>query len=148
MFDFSKTFNLSRIFALPDTLLLDRKTTTVIKYCSFLHYCKEKFTSSAAEVLCKCQRLIYLVNCNMSLRIIYIFFLQGLLILLLPYEKLVNLYMHITVGVLLIVIEIVSRVYLEEELAIEESQNQHELVSSPAYYKRQVGLLDYNIYCT
>ena len=69
------------------------------------------------------------------------FFLQGLLILLLPYEKLVNLYMHITVGVLLIVIEIVSRVYLEEELAIEESQNQHELVSSPAYYKRQVGLL-------
>ena len=78
----------------------------------------------------------------MSLRIIYIFFffLQGLLILLLPYEKLVNLYMHITVGVLLIVIEIVSRVYLEEELAIEESQNQHELVSSPAYYKRQVGL--------
>ena len=80
----------------------------------------------------------------MSLRIIYIyfFFLQGLLILLLPYEKLVNLYMHITVGVLLIVIEIVSRVYLEEELAIEESQNQHELVTSPAYYKRQVGLLD------
>ena len=63
------------------------------------------------------------------------------MILLLPYEKLVNLYMHITVGVLLIVIEIVSRVYLEEELAIEESQNQHELVSSPAYYKRQVGLL-------
>ena len=48
--------------------------------------------------------------------------------------------MHITVGVLLIVIEIVSRVYLEEELAIEESQNHHELVSSPAYYKRQVGL--------
>jgi len=64
--------------------------------------------------------------------------LLGLLILLLPYEKLVNLYMHITVGVLLIVIEIVSRVYLEEELAIEESQNQHELVSSPAYYKRQI----------
>ena len=55
--------------------------------------------------------------------------------------------MHITVGVLLIVIEIVSRVYLEEELAIEESQNQHELVTSPAYYKRQVGLLDYNIHC-
>ena len=71
--------------------------------------------------------------------------MQGLLILLLPYEKLVNLYMHITVGVLLIVIEIVSRVYLEEELAIEESQNQDELVSSPAYFKRQVGLLDYNI---
>ena len=93
-------------------------------------------------------KVIYLVHCNMSLRIIYFFFLQGLLILLLPYEKLVNLYMHITVGVLLIVIEIVSRVYLEEELAIEESQNQHELVSSPAYYKRQVGLLDYNIYCT
>ena len=84
-------------------------------------------------------KVIYLVHCN--IRIIYIFFLQGLLILLLPYEKLVNLYMHITVGVLLIVIEIVSRVYLEEELAIEESQNQHELVSSPAYYKRQVGLL-------
>ena len=53
--------------------------------------------------------------------------------------------MHITVGVLLIVIEIVSRVYLEEELAIEESQNQHELVTSPAYYKRQVGLLDCDI---
>ena len=49
--------------------------------------------------------------------------------------------MHLIVGVLLIVAEIVSRVYLEEEIAIEESQNQEELLSSPAYYKRQVSFL-------
>ena len=69
--------------------------------------------------------------------------MQGFLILLLPYEKLVNLYMHLIVGVLLIVIEIVSRVYIEEEIEVEGSQNQSELLSSSAYYKRQVSSRNY-----
>ena len=46
---------------------------------------------------------------------------------------------HLTDGWLNIVIEIVSRVYIEEEIAIEGSQNQPELSSSSAYYKRQVS---------
>ena len=66
------------------------------------------------------------------------------MILLLPYEKLVNLYMHLIVGVLLIVIEIVSRVYIEEEIEVEGSQNQSELLSSSAYYKRQVSSRNYS----
>lgn len=63
---------------------------------------------------------------------------QGFLILLLPYEQLVNFYMHLMSGAMLILSEIMSRVYVEEELAIAESPTKSQLLWSSMYYKRQV----------
>ena len=61
----------------------------------------------------------------------------GIVILLLPYEHLIHLYMHLIAGSLLLLEEIMSRVYVEEEIAIAESSVKHKLLWSNSYYRRQ-----------
>ena len=46
--------------------------------------------------------------------------------------------MHRIAGGLLFVLELASRVYVDEEVAIANLPDPHELLESPAYYKRQV----------
>ena len=57
---------------------------------------------------------------------------------MLPLELLVKLYMHCIAGGLLFVLELASRVYVDEEVAIANLPDPHELLESSAYYKRQV----------
>ena len=63
---------------------------------------------------------------------------QGIYILLLPYECLVNLYLHVISATLMILVEIMSRVYVEEELALFESPAKQQMIGTSSYYKRQV----------
>jgi hypothetical protein len=59
--------------------------------------------------------------------------------LLLPYQLLVSFYMHLISGTLLILAEIMSRVYVEEELAIAESPVKiSQYLWTTSYYKRQI----------
>ena len=69
----------------------------------------------------------------------YLFFhFQGIYILLLPYDCLVNLYLHVISATLMILAEIMSRVYVEEELALFESPAKQQMIGTSSYYKRQV----------
>ena len=52
--------------------------------------------------------------------------------------------MHFLAGTLLLVIEIVSRLYVEEEITIYSSQSAKDLISPSAYFKRQVSKLSNN----
>ena len=70
--------------------------------------------------------------------IIILFYFQGIYILLLPYECLVNLYLHVISATLMILVEIMSRVYVEEELALFETPAKQQMIGTSSYYKRQV----------
>ena len=72
---------------------------------------------------------------------IYFFHFQGIYILLLPYDCLVNLYLHVISATLMILAEIMSRVYVEEELALFESPAKQQMIGSSSYYKRQVCII-------
>ena len=71
----------------------------------------------------------------------FFFHFQGIYILLLPYECLVNLYLHVISATLMILVEIMSRVYVEEELALFESPAKQQMIGSSSYYKRQVCII-------
>ena len=58
------------------------------------------------------------------------------MILLLPYEHLVQLYMHLIAASLLILQDIISRVYVEEEVAI-QSASKSQILGSESYNRRQ-----------
>ena len=68
---------------------------------------------------------------------IFFLILQGIVILLLPYEHLVQLYMHLIAASLLILEDIMSRVYVEEEVAISDSASKSKLLGSNSYKQRQ-----------
>lgn len=59
------------------------------------------------------------------------------MILLLPYEHLIQLYMHLIAASLLVLEDIMSRVYVEEEVSISDSASKSKLLGSSSYKQRQ-----------
>ena len=54
--------------------------------------------------------------------------------------------MHLISATLIILIEIMTRVYVEEEIAIESNDQREQLLISPAYFKRQV-MISQKLFC-
>ena len=57
-----------------------------------------------------------------------------------------NLYLHVISATLMILAEIMSRVYVEEELALFESPAKQQMIGTSSYYKRQVYELFKSMY--